>query len=391
MNRSFATRPRVSQALISLPREVQALVSQPRISRSRPILSWWGLPLLLAAAAPLAPPLPPARAQESPASAASPSVPPADPRPFPALELGMHTSVIRQIAVDRAGRWAVTASDDKTARIWDLNSGRLERVLRVPVGQGYEGKLYGAAISPDGSLVALGGFTQPAGTDQAIYLFERASGRLLQRLGGLPSSADSLAFSADGRRLAAAISAASGIRVYEAGAGGRWDQVAADAAYGGEYSSVEFDASGRLLATSWDGDLRLYAAGQRGTLTPLIRRPAPGGKRPNSARFSPDGRRIAVAFEDSTAISILDGITLSSLGTPETRGIERGRYNYFIDVAWSVDGNRLFAGGTFFRNTRVPLVSWDGLLGRPKFINLMSTNSIMNLRTLDDHRLLYAT
>ena len=31
------------------------------------------------------------------ASAASPSVPPADPRPFPALELGMHTSAVKLV------------------------------------------------------------------------------------------------------------------------------------------------------------------------------------------------------------------------------------------------------------------------------------------------------
>jgi WD40 repeat protein len=48
----------------------------------------------------------------------------------------MHTAMINRIAVDRAGRWAVTASDDKTARIWNLASGQLVRVLRVPLGGG---------------------------------------------------------------------------------------------------------------------------------------------------------------------------------------------------------------------------------------------------------------
>ena len=75
----------------------------------------------------------------------------------------MHTATINRIAVDRAGRWAVTASDDKTARIWNLASGQLVRVLRVPLGEGDEGKLYAVALSPDGALVALGGFTQPDG------------------------------------------------------------------------------------------------------------------------------------------------------------------------------------------------------------------------------------
>ncbi|MEB3254760.1 MAG: hypothetical protein VKJ05_00080, partial [Synechococcaceae cyanobacterium] len=51
-----------------------------------------------------------------------------------------------------------------TARVWDLaNGGRLAAVLRVPVGEGDEGKLYAVALSPDGALVAQGGFTGPAG------------------------------------------------------------------------------------------------------------------------------------------------------------------------------------------------------------------------------------
>jgi WD40 repeat protein len=92
----------------------------------------------------------------------------------------MHTAIINRIAVDRAGRWVVTASDDRTARIWNLASGQLVRVLRVPLGEGNEGKLYAVALSPDGALVALGGFTQPDGHDQAIYLFNRgATGRWL--------------------------------------------------------------------------------------------------------------------------------------------------------------------------------------------------------------------
>ncbi len=122
------------------------------------------------------------------------------------------------------------------------------------------------ALSPDGALVALGGLTQPDGLDQAIYLFDRASGRLLQRLTGLPDVVLHLAFSADGRRLAAALGGANGIRVYGATGQGAWAQVAADGAYGDNSYSVEFDAAGRLLATSNDGELRLYGAGASGRL-----------------------------------------------------------------------------------------------------------------------------
>ncbi|HYP02949.1 MAG TPA: hypothetical protein VER57_00205, partial [Cyanobium sp.] len=108
---------------------------------------------------------------------------PASPSPFPVIEPGMHTAPIKSIAVDAAGRYAVTASHDKTARVWDLASGRQLAVLRVPLGPGNEGKLYAVALSPDGCLVALGGWTGPAAGEMSLYLFDHSSGRMLQRIG----------------------------------------------------------------------------------------------------------------------------------------------------------------------------------------------------------------
>src|SRR5262245_44010829 len=58
------------------------------------------------------------------------------PTPYPTIETGTHTASIRSIAVDRDERWLITASDDKTARVWDLVTGRLDRTLRTPIGTG---------------------------------------------------------------------------------------------------------------------------------------------------------------------------------------------------------------------------------------------------------------
>ena len=75
------------------------------------------------------------------------------------IEAGMHTAPITRIDVDAAERFLVTASDDKTARVWDLANGQLLQVLRPPLVAGDEGKLYAVAISPDGTTVATGGWT----------------------------------------------------------------------------------------------------------------------------------------------------------------------------------------------------------------------------------------
>jgi hypothetical protein len=61
-----------------------------------------------------------------------------------------------------------------------------------------------------------------------------------------------------------------------------------------------------------------------GSLKPLRRRAAPGGKDPFSARFSHDGRRIAVGFEDNPAVAVLDGASLEPLPAADTSSIANG-------------------------------------------------------------------
>ena len=130
-----------------------------------------------------------------------------------------HIAQIRRIATDAKERFAVTASDDKTVRVWSLPDGKLQRTIWLPSGDGDLGKAYAVALSPDGATIAVGGWTEPVGS--SIYLFDRASGALTQRLPGLPDVVLHLAFSPDGRRLAAAVWGANGIRVFDAGDGYR--------------------------------------------------------------------------------------------------------------------------------------------------------------------------
>jgi WD40 repeat protein len=279
------------------------------------------------------------------AAAGEPNAPPAPPElttePILRIDPGDHTAIINGIATDRAGRWLVTASSDKTARVWSLVDGRLATILRVPIGDADEGKLYAVALSPDGTTVAVAGWTGLSYDDAvSIFIFDRASGRLLRRLKGLSNVVDHLAYSPDGRILAAALGN-DGLRLFDA-ADGRL--LAEDHDYGSDSYSVHFDPSAkngaRLVTTCADGFLRLYRFGREG-LVLSARQAAPGGQRPYAARFSPDGRRIAVGFSDSSSVNVLDGHDLRFLHAPDNTGAS----DSLSRIAWSRDGAWLYAAG----------------------------------------------
>ncbi|VFM95831.1 MAG: WD domain-containing protein, G-beta repeat-containing protein [Candidatus Kentron sp. G] len=120
-------------------------------------------------------------------------VPPTE--PILRLENGRHTAQINRIATDARGRWIASASHDKTLRLWDAASGQLLRTWRLPMGDGDEGKLYAVAMDPEGNWIAAGGWDW----DDSIYLLDRASGRLMARLGGLENVINHLCASPDGR------------------------------------------------------------------------------------------------------------------------------------------------------------------------------------------------
>ena len=136
-----------------------------------------------------------------PASSASPTEPSS--APVLRIEAGMHTAALPHVSADTAGRLVLTVSDDKTARLWELPSGKLLRVLRPPLSVGHEGKLYSGALSADGAIAAVAGWTKAGTDDYNVYLFDTATGQLVRRLSGLPDVIRDLAFSSRGHFLAA--------------------------------------------------------------------------------------------------------------------------------------------------------------------------------------------
>jgi WD40 repeat protein len=272
--------------------------------------------------------------------------------PVLVVDPGMHTAPIRAVSADAAGCLAVTGSDDKTARVWSLTDGKLLRTIRIPAGPDDVGKIYAVAMSPDGALVAAGGWTRWTTTapEESIYLFETLTGKMIARIAGVFASTHSLAFSPDGRYLAVGLFARNGLRIYDRDR--QWSEVFRDTNYGDAIYGVDFAADGRLATTSLDGQVRLYDRDFKQIVAP--RKPT-GGAQPHLIAFSPDGIMLAVGYADTARVDLLDGHSLTPLPGPNVDDIRSGSLSR---VTWSKDGRTLYAGGRFNKDGEFPVLAW---------------------------------
>ena len=62
-----------------------------------------------------------------------------------------HTGGVTSVAFSPAGRLIASASDDRTVRLWDVETGKLGRTLT-----GHTEEIYRIAFSSDGSTLASG-------------------------------------------------------------------------------------------------------------------------------------------------------------------------------------------------------------------------------------------
>ena len=103
---------------------------------------------------------------------------------------------------------------------------------------------------------------------------------------------------------------------------------------------VAFARDGRLATASLDGKVRLYDPSFR----LVARQGRTRGYQPSEVAFSPDGTVLAVGHEDVPTVDLLDGQTLELRPGPDIKGLRGGKS---LEVAWSQDGQTLFAAGIY--------------------------------------------
>lgn len=253
----------------------------------------------------------------------------APPRPTLVLDAGGHTDRVNQVLFTPDGQRLVSVSADKSIRLWDVATGEALGVLRPPAGRGPEGMLFTAAVSPDGRLLAVGGYPLGAGQDgHPVYLITLPGGPLQTALRGHTDVIHGLAFSPDGKWLA----------------------------------SASADGTARI----WDvarGECRRVLRGHSDVVY--------------AAAFAPDGSRLATASQDGTA-------RLWSWADGRTESVLRGHTRGVRCVAWRPDGQALATGGL---DQAIRLWDAAGALGR-SFAELQSEITSVTF-TPDGRRLLF--
>ncbi len=262
-----------------------------------------------------------------------PVAPVAEDEPVLRIETGAHVARTGDSAVDAAQRLLVTASDDKTARLWSLPDLRALAVLRPPLGPDRDGSIHAVAMTPDCRLAALGGWFGTAGRD-GVLVFDLQSHQVVRHLAGMTSTVNRLAISADGSRLVAG-GGDRGLVAWRLADGALlWR----DSDYAGGVNGLAFAADGHLAATAADGALRLYdAAGHR--LQKLV---TTAGRNPAGVAFAPNGRHLAVSYWDAPVLEARDAASLSVQRLPD---LANAGFTGTTAVGWSADGDTLFAGG----------------------------------------------
>ncbi len=197
-----------------------------------------------------------------------------------------HGSRVYHAMYSADGTRLVTVAED-AVRIWDAGSGVLLRKLTHERGDGKPSDYFVAAISRDGKLVAA---IDAAGS--RVHVWDAIQGTALVELHGDGLEFPDLAFSADGRWLAA--TAGNDVRVFDTQT---WRQSLT--LRGPRIHRLAFDPTGpRLLTGAATGDVAIWAIPSGARIQHLREI----GDPVEAVAFSPDGQLVIAGGRDGVEL-----------------------------------------------------------------------------------------
>jgi WD40 repeat protein len=238
------------------------------------------------------------------------------------------------LAFSPGGTRVVTVSSGNTARIWDPASGQ-------PIGEplkGHKHEVLTAAFSPDGKRVVTGS------EDNTARIWDAATGLPIGKpLKGHEGHVWRAAFSSDGKRIVTA-SDDKTARIWDAATGSPIGEPLEG--HEKDLSSASFSPDGkRIVTASYDGTARVWDADDGKPIGSSLRDFDGSLYR---AGFSLDGKRLASPYQDKTA-RIWDVASGKPIGEPL-----KGHEDRVWSAAFSPDGMRIVTA-SWDRTARI----WD--------------------------------
>ena len=234
-----------------------------------------------------------------------------------------HDAPVYSVAVSTDRSRIVTASEDGTARIWDIATGTL-----IAEAVGHNARVHNAAFSPDGKRLVTASWDRMARLWDLSDPDRFKTPKELKHDGGVNAAA----FSPDGRFIATGSDDRS-IRIWETATDR--PPVILRSAHESRVFAVAFSPDGkRLVSASWDRTAKVWDLSSPGEIKALLT--LTHGSDVNSAQFSRDGKLVVTAADDGKA-RLWEAETGKMLA--ELSGHQKDKILY--SAAFSDDGKRV--------------------------------------------------